>query len=148
MCDCKYRLTTLISLHPPTDSQYTPHIPQPSPTAVHITTAAGRRYRARCAIITLPVPLLRSSSSSASIVFDPPLPPTKLSALGRIRMGLFNKVRSDIRALRYNSGRRDRLAVQREQINPICIHTPLSHPQTETKPTPFTPHSHLQTNNE
>jgi hypothetical protein len=92
--------TTSTTTHSSTQAASSPSAPSSSPSShpIHIITASGRRYRARCAIVTLPVPLLRASASASNgapgpIAFDPPLPPSKSRALERIGMGLFNKVR-------------------------------------------------------
>jgi monoamine oxidase len=51
-----------------------------------------RTIRARAAIVTLPVGVLRHSGDETEIVFDPDLPAAKHAALGRIEMGHVVKV--------------------------------------------------------
>ncbi|HVS64286.1 MAG TPA: NAD(P)/FAD-dependent oxidoreductase [Thermoanaerobaculia bacterium] len=50
--------------------------------------AAGRRYRARTALVTVSVGVLQAGS----IEFDPPLPPWKIAAIEQLRMGHMQKV--------------------------------------------------------
>ncbi len=49
-------------------------------------------FRARAAVVTLPVGVLRHSGDDAEIVFDPELPAVKRDALGSIEMGHAVKV--------------------------------------------------------
>lgn len=61
--------------------------------AVEATGGEGARtIRARAAILTLPVGVLRHPGGDAAVAFDPPLPPAKGEALRRIEMGQAVKV--------------------------------------------------------
>lgn len=55
---------------------------------VEIKTQSGLRFTASYAISTLPLGVMQR----ATHLFDPPLPPRKLESLGKLRMGLLNKV--------------------------------------------------------
>jgi monoamine oxidase len=52
-----------------------------------LTAGEHRSVRARVAVVTLPVGVLRHAGDGAEIVFDPPLPAAKRAALGNIEMG-------------------------------------------------------------
>ena len=56
-------------------------------TFVEVETSSGT-FTADAAIITLPLGVL----SAGDVIFDPPLPASKRSAIARLRMGLLNKV--------------------------------------------------------
>lgn len=62
--------------------------------AVEATNDSGefRTIRARVAIITLPVGVLRHTGDESAVTFDPDLPTTKRDALGTIEMGHVVKV--------------------------------------------------------
>ncbi len=62
--------------------------------AVDVTNNSSKTQtiRARAAVITLPVGVLRHSGDDSTIAFDPALPAAKRAALGRIEMGEVVKV--------------------------------------------------------
>lgn len=64
------------------------HQIQNSPQGVRVTTASGAAYRARRLCCTVPLGVLKAGS----IRFDPPLPPAKAQAIGRLGMGLLDKI--------------------------------------------------------
>jgi hypothetical protein len=53
-----------------------------------VVTHDGARFACRCVVVTVPVAVLQAGA----IAFEPPLPCRKLEAIGRVGMGLFNKV--------------------------------------------------------
>ena len=57
------------------------------PGSVRVTTAGGE-WAGDCAVVTLPVGVLRNGD----VQFTPALPASFTASLGRLRMGLFNKV--------------------------------------------------------
>ncbi len=59
---------------------------------VHAEGGEPQTLRARAAIVTLPVSILRQPSEESEIVFDPALPPAKRAALSGIEMGHVVKV--------------------------------------------------------
>jgi monoamine oxidase len=62
--------------------------------ALQAEDASGNvlRLRARAAIVTLPVGVLRHRADATQVAFEPPLPAAKLEALDRIEMGHVVKV--------------------------------------------------------
>jgi monoamine oxidase len=56
------------------------------------STGESRAFRARAAIVTLPIGVLRHSGDDGSVIFDPDLPSHKLEALQRLEMGHVVKV--------------------------------------------------------
>jgi monoamine oxidase len=61
---------------------------------VDVTSAGGesRTIRARAAIVTLPVGVLRHAGDETAVAFDPELPPAKRAALGSLEMGHAHRV--------------------------------------------------------
>jgi monoamine oxidase len=60
---------------------------------VRVTTVRGT-FTARCALVTLPIGVLRPSvgARGATVLFSPELPPRKVKAAARLGVGLMNKV--------------------------------------------------------
>ena len=54
---------------------------------VRSSWGSTRTFNARAAIVTLPVGVLRHGGDETEVAFEPPLPPEKRVALGRIEMG-------------------------------------------------------------
>jgi hypothetical protein len=60
------------------------------PLPRQVTTANGKAFKARFAVVTLPVGVLQANK----VAFNPPLPANKASAIKRLGMGTLNKVRA------------------------------------------------------
>ena len=58
----------------------------------HVIAGPSRTYRARAAILTLPVGVLKSSEDDSGITFDPELPAAKRDALDHLEMGQVVKI--------------------------------------------------------
>ena len=59
---------------------------------VTVTTRAGVEHSADCAVVTVPLGVLKNGHPDSSIEFEPALPPRKLDAIKRLGMGSHNKV--------------------------------------------------------
>ena len=60
---------------------------------VKVTTASGVVHEGDACVVTLPLGVLqRQQGQAGHVVFDPPLPAWKRDAIGRLNMGLLNKL--------------------------------------------------------